>query len=551
MKRIFVCLIAFFCLATTLLAQSNNYKSKVKKYTFSNELSKQEQELKTNPMLKYFDKKRKEYSKDPHRPIFHYTNPEGRLNDPNGFCYWQGKWHLFYQAYPLEDPRQHWGHAVSEDLTHWRDLPLAIYPDPEHKCFSGACFVEDDRVIAMYHGIKQGSMIAVSDDPLLLNWEKINDSKPVIPIKPSDAEAKRMYGDKKRPRIFDPCLWKKGDYYYSLSGVNSFNEHSGHKQMEQHLFRSKDLVNFEYMHQFVENNIFSKPGDDGACPYFWPIGNGDKHILLHFSHQSGGQYFLGDYDTERDKFVATSHGKFNHGAVVPSGVHAPSAYPDGKGGVITLFNINEPLEWVENKMGEWNRLMTLPIRLTLPDNDKDLHMEPAIDSESLRYAEKSLGAFELEANKEIKLDGIAGNAMEIITEIDVKNANSVELNLLMSPDKEEYTTISFYKNRGYRDMKNPPSPSMIVLDNTHSSTLPYISSRPPETAQVFIGDDETLKLRIFIDKSVVEVFVNGRQYLCSRVYPGLENSLGASMKAIGSKVEVKSFKAWQMKSIWE
>ena len=68
---------------------------------------------------------------------------------------------------PPEDPRQHWGHAISKDLIHWRDLPYAIYPDPEECCFSGASLVEKDRVIAMYHGTKVGNMVAVSSDPLL------------------------------------------------------------------------------------------------------------------------------------------------------------------------------------------------------------------------------------------------------------------------------------------------------------------------------------------------------------------------------------------------
>ena len=63
-------------------------------------------------------------------------------------------------------------------------------------------------------------------------------------------------------------------------------------------------------------------GDDGACPYFWPIG--DRHILLFFSHMSGGQALLGDYDTARDKFVVTAHSGFNFGALGPGGVHAPS-----------------------------------------------------------------------------------------------------------------------------------------------------------------------------------------------------------------------------------
>jgi beta-fructofuranosidase len=65
-------------------------------------------------------------------------------------------------------------------MIHWKDLPYAIYPDPEECCYSGATFVEEDRVIAMYHGTKVGNMVAISRDPLLLNWEKLT-GKAVIP----------------------------------------------------------------------------------------------------------------------------------------------------------------------------------------------------------------------------------------------------------------------------------------------------------------------------------------------------------------------------------
>ena len=129
--------------------RSYDRTSRVPKYRFADTLEVQEAQLRTNPMLRRFAESRKRLANDLHRPIYHYVNPEGRLNDPNGLCFWKDRWHLFYQAYPPEDPRQHWGHAVSDDLIHWRDLPLAIYPDPERCCFSGSTFVEDDRVIAM------------------------------------------------------------------------------------------------------------------------------------------------------------------------------------------------------------------------------------------------------------------------------------------------------------------------------------------------------------------------------------------------------------------
>src|SRR5690625_472383 len=516
-----------------------DYTSPVPQYEFPTTLEKQEEALKTNPLMQRFAESREALSSDPYRPIYHFVNPEGRLNDPNGLSFWNGNWHLFYQAYPPEDPRQHWGHAISKDLIHWRDLPLAIYPNPERAVYSGSTLVEEDRVIAMYHGTEVGNMVAVSDDPILLNWEKVT-GEAVIPI-PEKSLMISNSGDT-LPIVFDPAIWKKDEMYYSLSGGTLPHEPSGKRVRANFLLRSPDLENWEYMHPFVEGDDFTMVGDDGACPYFWPIG--DRHILLFFSHISGGQYLLGDYDKERDKFVTTSHGKFNHGPYGPAGVHAPSATPDGNGGVITIFNMNpgKPTEG-------WDQIMTLPIRLTLEENDQ-LKIEPAGDIESLRYEHEQVEPMVLPANEEIVFENINGNAMEIIAEIDPQNAQQIELNVLRSPNREEYTRISFYKNRGYRDRDLGIQNSFITIESTYSSVLPDVQSRAPETAQLHLKDGETLKLRIFIDKSVVEVYANGKQYAAVRVYPGLDESTGVSMRSQGQDSELISLDAWQMQNIW-
>ena len=75
-------------------------------------------------------------------------------------------------------------------------------------------------------------------------------------------------------------------------------------------------------------------------------------------------------------------------------------------------------------------------------------------------------------------------------------------------------------------------------------------SRAPETAPVSIAADEVLELRVFIDKSVVEVFVNGKQCVAVRVYPDRDDSVGVSFRSQGVDSEIKSLQAWQMKSIW-
>ena len=522
-----------------------DYTSRVPKYRFADTLQEQEAQLKTNPLMQRLIEYRKRYDGDPYRPIYHYVNPENTLNDPNGLCFWQGRWHLFYQAYPPEDPRQHWGHAVSDDLIHWRDLPYAIYPNPEECCFSGATLVEDDRVIAIYHGTKVGNMVAVSSDPLLLNWEKVT-GKAVIPMASPD-------GSPLPYRVFDPCIWKKDGVYYSLSGGTLPHKPSGKRTRANFLLRSEDLAKWDYIHPFVEGDRFTMVGDDGACPYFWPIG--DRHILLFFSHTSGGQALLGDYDRERDKFVVTAHADFNFGAFRPGGVHAPSATPDGRGGVLVIFNMNH----AKDTKG-WNQIMTLPRRLTLIDRD-ELGIEPAGDIESLRTDHQQIDAMTLPANQEIVLDAVQGNAMEIIAEIDTNDAPMVEMNVLRSPGKEEYTRIAFFRERGYRDWERyagwereklrRATYSLITIDSSYSSELPDVLSRAPETGPVFLEPDEALKLRVFVDRSVVEVFVNGKQCLAMRVYPGREDSVGVSLRSQGTDSVLKSLDVWQMKNIYE
>lgn len=553
--KIFVCLMVWTAAVMHFPAygqeaeEKPDYTSPVPQYTFPTTLEEQEEALKKNPLMQRFTESREKLSSDPYRPVYHFVNPEGNLNDPNGLSFWNGNWHLFYQAYPPEDPRQHWGHAISRDLIHWRDLPLAIYPNPERASYSGSALVEEDRVIAMYHGTRAGNMVAVADDPLLLNWEKVTGDA-VIPLdNPS--------GFPLPYTVYDPNIWKKDGIYYSISGGRERMGPGNKPVARGYLFRSKDLKHWQYMHSFVEGDRFTLIGDDYACPYFWPIG--DRYIMPFYSHMSGGQYLLGDYDKQRDKFVATDHGKFNFGASTPSGVHAPSATPapDGEG-VVIIFNMNPgyPTEG-------WNQIMTLPKKLTLT-SENELEIEPAGDIESLRYNHQRVESMTLPANKEIVLEQINGNAMEINAEIDPQEAQMIELNILRSPDKKEYTRIALFPYRGYsegrpywrergidKERENWPRKSLVTLETSYSSILPRARSRAPETAPFLLQTDEIINLRVFIDKSVVEVFVNGKQCVAARVYPGLEESIGVSLYSRGQDSELISLDAWQMKNIWD
>ena len=508
------------------------YPSRVPQRTFGTSLEKQLEQLGTDGLVRRFAESRESQASDPYRPVYHYVNPEGPSNDPNGFCCWQGRYHLFYQQYPPEDRRQHWGHAVSEDLVYWRDLPIAIYPGIEEKCYSGSTLVEDDRVLACYHGTNAGTMIAESADPLLLNWEKI----PGNPVIAETDGAAAPY------RIGDPCLWRGDRGYYAVEG-----SHQGQLLVDSrpnpHLFFSEDLRNWTYRGPFVDGDVFTAAGEDCAVPYFWPIG--DKHILVFGSHQRGAQYLLGDWDEGEGRFRPSTHDRFCFGPINNGGINAPTATTDGEGGVYVMHMLSHGLI-----TGDWNGIMSLPCRLRLGPGDTVIN-EPVAALETLRTDPRHLGETALPANRDIPLEKVAGNAIELLARIDPGEAREICVEVLRSPDGEETTSIRYLRDGGAVKTKGPETfHDALVIDTCRTSLLPDVLARPPECAPFDLAVGELLELRVFLDRSILEVFANSRRYMAVRVHPGRGDSLGVRVRAHGSAAVLRSLDAWQMRTIW-
>lgn len=493
--------------------------------------------LAQDPYTAFAAQRREAMRQDPFYPVYHFTAPEGIMNDPNGLCFWKGRWHLFYQAFPPEKDI-HWGHAVSEDLIHWEDLPYALAPEQDKGCWSGAAFVEENRVIAMYHGHEYGNIVAVSEDPLLLHWEKVG----LLPIGTDGSYA-----------VFDPCIWKEDDgFYYALSGSASPQVEGGRNVRTEYLFRSADLRDWEYLHPLVKGDFDCIPGEDGACPYFWPIG--DKHILLHYSHHSGGKYLIGRYDREAHRLLGLNGGSFNTPWINSSqlgGVHAPSAAPDGRGGLVTVFNLVEAFDG-----SSCRQIVSLPRRMTLcgPQGD-ELASAPAPELSCIRGDHLHREHIAIPKNQEVVLPGVRGNVMELQLEFAAAESfPTLEIGVLRSEGAEEVTRIRCYRHRGLRNWDyfnecggwdGRPYDTVIMLDNTDSSLLPGVTCRAPELGSFFLRAEETLRLQIFLDRGVIEVFVNDRLCLSSRVYPGREDSLGVSVRARECGTELLRLDAWK------
>tara|TARA_B100000497_G_C7690863_1_gene419949 strand:- start:21 stop:1730 length:1710 start_codon:yes stop_codon:yes gene_type:complete len=556
-------------------------KSKVTKISYPSCDPSQAEALNGDETLLNYQDLRRQKSGDRYRPSYHFVNPENTMNDPNGLCYWQGQWHLFYQCRPIEDERLHWGHAYSDDLIHWKDLPIAIFPGPENDCYSGTIMVEKDRAIAMYHGTKVGNMIAVSDDCRLLNWSKLGDGA-VIPF--SEDHRDKPFG------IFDPFIWSDDGIYYSISAGITPSIAEGVHKAANFLFRSEDLVNWEFVHDFVEGDSFTIEGDDGACPYFLPFGQ--KHILIFFSHMTGSQYLIGDLDKERMKFHPTSHGKFNFGATFPGGIHAPSAFPLDDGDIAVIFNMNTGLpqfsldNFLQNYYGDersnqiardwnkqsknlaWDQIMTLPRRLSLlPDGSISQSVISGI--EICRGEERKYENIVLAPNKFVEFDGVCGNAVELSLRLELSNSQSFTIRVLSSVDDREFTDINIYRNRGkvfrtpdkdnifsHRVMSTGISQlvrrnSVIAVDCTYSSVDPNFVSRPPEMTEYEMGEDGITTIRIFLDRSVVEAFADERTALSVRAFPTLDSSTHIKFLSRGSESRIIEMRCWQMRSIYE
>ena len=183
--------------------------------------------------------------------------------------------------------------------------------------------------------------------------------------------------------------------------------------------------------------------------------------------------------------------------------------------------------------------------------NKDLNplsIEPIEDLKKLHFNLVTLGNVVIPANGERVLTGVQGRAMELEVVLDPRQAREVGLRVLRSPNGEEQTSITLSMHAWAWPWGSDKRELMI--DVSQSSLSPEIASRTPEIGPLYLKDGEPLRLRVFIDRSIVEVFANGRQCLTLRAYPTRQDSTGVSVFARGSEASLVSLNAYQMKSVW-
>jgi beta-fructofuranosidase len=508
-----------------------------------------------SPVLRRFAASRKQRCQVPDAPTYHFYPPEGAMNDPNGIIYWKGLYHYFYQFRPADLPIGFWkGHAVSRDLVQWIDLPVFLYESSA----SGGALVETNRVTYMWGGAS--GKIATSRDPLLMDWEY--DMKAAIPGNiPGPDPAMGCFQD--------PCPFKIGDRYYAIFSTGpggeknafSFNSFSF-----WHLFESGGIdAGWKYSGDFMDRlttALYGRPGEDGAVCALNRIGR-DQHLLVWASHRLGPQYFVGRFDEQAKRFMPQSFARM----CSPQGLlNWTASGEDRQEGVVNVISkIQQNFMTPASSAGE---VHTQVRQFSLDDAGRVI-MRPAPGMKSLRGKHQEVPPRLLPSNEEIVFPELSGDTKELIIEIEARQAKALRVSVRRSSGREEAADISFYPYiwmmgdaRAFAEAGQPwnkfgdylGAHGAVVLDTSRSSLVPKRILAPDMIELepwVLIDENKSrkpLRLHIYLDKAVVEVFVNDRKYTATCVFPSREDSTGVSVTALGGDAFLKAAEGWDMNS---
>lgn len=450
------------------------------------------------------------------RPIYHFLPRQNWMNDPNGVIHWKGRYHLFFQYNPAGayHDNMHWGHAVSDDLVYWQELPIALTPDAgtadEGGVFSG-CIVDDNGIpTAFYTGVNQGyslqrQCLAVGDDDLV-TWQK-HAGNPVIPAPPPHANQLTDFRD--------PFVWRDENTWYMAVGSRIAGVGGA-----VFLYKSSNLQNWHYLNPLFVGDS-ARHGPMWECPNFFQLG--EKWVLIVSSHsgQATGNvmYFVGDYRDHR--FYPEYESILDSGAY-----YAPLTHLDEKGRRLMWGWIREARSDVAQVESGWSGVQAIPRVLTL-DAQHRIEMRPVAEIEQLR-AQLLIPLADLQASP-ATLPGLAFD-LEVSFRIEDDQICGVVV-------KDQYTNAKVWITY---------DPTLETLNVNHNLSeddkVVVLHGRRHR-----LEPDETLDLRVLFDKSVIEVIANHRTSITQRVYPTRLTPVQLDFECAD---RVSSFEIWEMKAIW-
>jgi len=431
---------------------------------------------------------------DPARPTFHYRPPAQWMNDPNGPIFIGGWYHLFYQFNPYGDQwgNMHWGHARSEDLVHWEELPIALWPSKskgEDHVFSGSTYRDASGMPRIFYTSISGSRppeqwTATPVDGELIHWEK-PEFNPVVSEKTLDATQIDEWRD--------PFIFRENNEVYMLTG----GAQEGLGVVAIFRAQNGELTDWEYVGIFFSHPTASLI----ECPNLARI---DGRYVLFISIEGRVDAIGGEIDSSTMRFVAENE------TTVEDGSYASQLVRKADGRWVHLA-------WVRmNEHRGWNGVMALPNDLSLSSSGQ-LVTKPVKALERLRGEKITMKNGDLMGQLDLS-PHVKGNALEVIAEIDLRKSTSIRFEL---------------------------SDTAAAVYDVASRTLTIPNRRP----LVIRGTEKggSLKLHFFLDRTVMDVYADDYTVAATSSVELGDPERGLRIFAIGGYARIKSLTAYELR----
>ena len=485
---------------------------------------------------------------EPHRPQFHFSPKANWMNDPNGMYYYKGKYHLFYQYFPdsIVWGPMHWGHAESNDLIHWKHLPIALFPDSLGYIFSGGAIVDKNNT----------SKFGTNDNPPIIATFTHHD----------------IAGEKAKTNDF-----QKQSIAYSIDGGYEWIKHTGNPVIQNTekikdfrdpkvvwhepsqkwilVLAAYDRVKFYASANFIDWEFLSDFGIEGdkrlwECPDLFPMkveGTNEYKWILIVSIQKNApndgtatSYFIGDFDgTEFKSEVENQEwldwGTDNYAFVTWNNIPKD----DGR-----ILGIGWMSNWQYAQIvptKKWRSAMTLPRELTLVKSKSKyaLHSLPIREFQTLRGASTVLNQLEIIGEKVLE-GSFSASQVELDVTVDLKKTTANSFGIKLQNQLGENILVRFDKMKG-----------KMFVDRTNSRRHKFSEDFFKKIHSAPIDfEKEKMNIRLIIDKSSAEIFINNGELSFTSIFFPSEEFNTISVLANNGTCNIINAEIHPLKSIW-
>jgi sucrose-6-phosphate hydrolase SacC (GH32 family) len=484
------------------------------------------------------------FAADFQRPRVHPMPPANWTNEPHGLLRVGDAWHLFYQRTPNGPfkTQMHWGHMASRDLVSWQHLPDALRPELQTDRFgfdmkgiwSGHVIADGGKAFAFYTSVNHGARLAasnpgiamaVSEDADLRTWRKLG---PIL----NTSEVKDFR---------DPFLWKDGDTWHMLIGA-ALPTGGGLEYLV--LKPAEKGATWQRQRRFMEPGYrMLDPGSEiWEMPVFERLS--ERAWILVVNPVGGKVSKYGDPATRALYWIGEwSEGLFKphfrepkHLDIVP-GHLAPTVGRAADGRMRAIGIVDERRSPSAQERAGWANVFGLPRIWSLLPDQKTLGQAPAPELQALR-GERRFFQEELKPDAEPMHVSNSSGAYELQVDFDPAqlSAGQLLIDVLASPDRREFTRLGF-----------DPAQGRVTVDKS-SSTLATDGEGPQQMAGDYASDafGPMRTLRVIVDGSVIEVFINDAAAYAVRSYPSLAASTQVRLAVMGRQTTAVQVQLWPL-----